>query len=39
MVSFIHKEIQNQYEFRKSDLNVHELIANHIFFHNRLLER
>ena len=39
MMSFIHKEIQNQHEFRKSKLNVQELIANHIFFHNRLLER
>ena len=38
-MSFIHKEIQNQYEFHKSELNVQELIANHIFFHNHLSER
>ena len=39
IISFIHKEIQNQWENKKCVTNIHEFIGNHIFFHDRLLER
>ena len=40
IISFVHKEIMNQWEFKKDcGTNVHQFISNHVFFHDRLLER
>ena len=39
IISFIHKEIQNQWEIKNCIMNIHEFIGNHIFFDDRLLER
>ena len=40
IISFVQKEIMNQWEFKDCcTTNVQEFISNHVFFHDRLLER
>ena len=41
MVSFVHKEILNHWQFKKhvDSSSIHSVIGNNVFFHDRLIER